>query len=228
MAATAVAAAAATVPLRGVRCRMLLHGYRRHRDTAARDPISTTSWRVRAIAADKPPRKDEHEKQTSVPPPRESTTRKNKNPCNRSSEEESCEVADDDESVNPSLRRQNIDDELSNRWIDLDPAGYFLIRTEEDEQGEGFISAAHYLNTIDADGLACDPHTGEVIPCDGSYKPKAHKIFKARTAKELSVQILEGEEGEGTVTMLVHANYLGREFTRAELSLADGTRYVQD
>jgi hypothetical protein len=46
--------------------------------------------------------------------------------------------------------------ELSNRWIDLDPAGYFLIRVDvdEDEHGGGFISAAHYLNTIDADGGA--------------------------------------------------------------------------
>ena len=78
------------------------------------------------------------------------------------------------------------------------------------------------------DGMACDPHTGEVIPCDGSYKPRVHKAFTARTAKELSVRILEEVEGEGTVTALVHANYLGREFQRAEACLAAGTIYVQD
>lgn len=118
-----------------------------------------------------------------------------------------------------------IDDELSNRWIDLDPAGYFLIAVDADA---GVIRAAHFLNLIDDDGKACDPVTGEVIPCDGSYKPKAHKTFEGRTAKELSVRILEEPEGEGTVTMLVHANYLGREFQRAEACLRKGSTYVQD
>jgi len=118
-----------------------------------------------------------------------------------------------------------IDDELSNRWIDLDPAGYFLIAVDADA---GVIRAAHFLNLIDDDGKACDPVTGEVIPCDGSYTPKAHKTFEGRTAKELSVRILEEPEGEGTVTMLVHANYLGREFQRAETCLREGSTYVQD
>ena len=90
------------------------------------------------------------------------------------------------------------------------------------------IRAAHFLNVIDKEGRACDPMTGEVIPCDGSYKPTVHKTFSGRTAKELSVKILESEEGEGTVTMLVHANYLGREFQRAEECLFSGDKYVQD
>ena len=42
------------------------------------------------------------------------------------------------------------------------------------------------------------------------------------------MKILEEEEGKGTVTMLVHANYLGREFQRAEQCLAEGREYVQD
>ena len=116
-------------------------------------------------------------------------------------------------------------DELSNRWIDLDPAGYYLISVDHDR---GVIRAAHFLNVIDKEGRACDPMTGEVIPCDGSYKPAVHKTFSGRTAKELSVKILESEEGEGTVTMLVHANYLGREFQRAEACLVSGDKYVQD
>ncbi len=118
-----------------------------------------------------------------------------------------------------------IDDELSNRWIDLDPAGYFLVAVDEEE---GTIRAAHFKNVINEDGKACDPVTGEVIPCDGSYKPTANATFEGRTAKELSVKILEEEEGKGTVTMLVHANYLGREFQRAEQCLAEGREYVQD
>ena len=84
------------------------------------------------------------------------------------------------------------------------------------DEEEGTIRAAHFKNVIDEDGKACDPVTGEVIPCDGSYKPTANATFEGRTAKELSVKILEEEEGKGTVTMLVHANYLGREFQRAE------------
>ena len=42
-----------------------------------------------------------------------------------------------------------IDDELSNRWIDLDPAGYFLVAVDEEE---GTIRAAHFKNVIDEDG----------------------------------------------------------------------------
>ena len=119
----------------------------------------------------------------------------------------------------------DIDDELSNRWIDLDPAGYFLIKVDRERAR---IEAAHFPNTIDDDGVACDPETGEPIPCDGSYKPSADAVFAGRTAKELSVRILEEERGAGLVTMLVHANYLGREFERAEACLASGEEYVQD
>ena len=118
-----------------------------------------------------------------------------------------------------------IDDELSNRWIDLDPAGYFLIKVDRERNR---IEAAHFKNVIDDDGVACDPETKKPIPCDGSYKPSANKIFAGRTAKELSVRILEEEPGAGLVTMMVHANYLGREFQRAEACLASGEEYVQD
>ena len=77
-------------------------------------------------------------------------------------------------------------------------------------------------------GVACDPETKKPIPCDGSYKPSANTIFAGRTAKELSVRILEEEPGAGLVTMMVHANYLGREFQRAEACLASWEEYVQD
>lgn len=179
------------------------------------------AWRLRAIAPDMPPPHKEGRK--DAPP------KKDKNPCDKSDANCVPEYGEEDTTLPPSAsrRRQSIDDELSNRWIDLDPAGYFLIRVEEDQHG-GFISAAHYLNVIDADGMACDPHTGEVIPCDGSYKPRAHKLFRGRTAKELSVRILEEEEGAGTVTMLVHANYLGRELQRAESCMTEGRLYIQD
>ena len=76
-------------------------------------------------------------------------------------------------------------------------------------------------------GLACDPRTGEVIPCKG-YVPPAPRSFSGATAKALAVSILERPEGEGCVTRLEHAAYLGRELQKAEAALRDGTPYVQD
>eukprot|EP00897_Mesotaenium_endlicherianum_P003110 jgi/Mesen1/2827/ME001732S01986 len=121
---------------------------------------------------------------------------------------------------------RRLDDELSNRPLDLDPAGYFLIFCDA-ERGE--IVARHFKNVIDAGGTACDPDTGRPIPCDGSYRPKLNLEFRGRTAKELSVAIIETPpNAEKTITMLTHANYLGREFQKAEAALHSGTPYVQD
>ena len=133
---------------------------------------------------------------------------------------------DDADDASDEKTRTSVDTELSNRWIDLDPAGYFLVKVDHATRT---IEAAHFENAIDDAGRACDPVTGEVIPCDGSYrKPAASATFAGRTAKQISVKILETEEGEGLCTMLVHANYLGREFQRAEACLREGTEYVQD
>lgn len=49
-----------------------------------------------------------------------------------------------------------------------------------------------------------------------------------RTAKELSVQLLEGGDDPAPCTRLEHANYLGRELQRAELALSLGADYIQD
>ena len=119
---------------------------------------------------------------------------------------------------------QSLDDALSERFIALDPAGYFLVWTNDDE---GTIGASHFDNVVGEDGLARDPETGEVIPCDGSYKPKPTETFKGRTAKEISVEIFE-RGGKGKCSMMTHANYLGREFQRAEECLRTGKKYVQD
>ena len=60
-----------------------------------------------------------------------------------------------------------IDHRLSQRDIALDPCGYFLIALDV-EQGE--IVATLFGNTIDDAGRACDPKTGEPIPCDRPYE----------------------------------------------------------
>lgn len=74
-----------------------------------------------------------------------------------------------------ALSRQQVDDQLSMRPLDLDPCGYFIIFVDREASQ---IVAQHFRNVIDARGLACDPETGEVIPCDGSYKPAPTREFR--------------------------------------------------
>ncbi|NJL83469.1 MAG: DUF4346 domain-containing protein, partial [Chloroflexaceae bacterium] len=92
---------------------------------------------------------------------------------------------------------------------------------------QGLICAKHYTNIITEQGLAADPETGKVIPARGKVERQPQTIYRARTAKELCVKILE-ETQPAPLTKLDHAAYLGREFLRAESALRDGTDYVQD
>jgi dihydropteroate synthase len=117
-----------------------------------------------------------------------------------------------------------IDDRLSQRFIHLDPAGYFIIYVD---QQAGLICAEHYSNNINDQGLAVDPETGEPFPCTGGLKRKPTGIFKGRTAKELGIKITE-ETDPCPLSTFDHALYLGREFVRAEIALTTGQEYVQD
>ena len=51
-----------------------------------------------------------------------------------------------------------IDNKLSNRYIDLDPNGYFIIKVDLEENK---IILEHFLNNINDDGYALDPETNE-------------------------------------------------------------------
>ncbi len=117
-----------------------------------------------------------------------------------------------------------IDEKLSNREIQLDPAGYFIIYLDRNAE---LICAKHYTNVINDRGLAVDPETGKVIPAKGKVERTATTLFTGRTAKELCVKILE-ETQPCPVSLLDHAAYLGREFLRAEIALINGQEYVQD
>lgn len=117
-----------------------------------------------------------------------------------------------------------IDNKLSQRHIDLDPNGYFIIYLDREA---GLICAKHFTNAIDQRGLAVDPETGKVIPAKGKVERTHTTLFSGRTAKELCVKILE-ETQSPPVTMLDHAAYLGREFLRAEICLLTEKEYVQD
>jgi dihydropteroate synthase len=117
-----------------------------------------------------------------------------------------------------------LDNRLSQRYIELDPAGYFLIYIDREKQ---VICAEQYSNDINEKGLAVDPETGEPIPCDRPVKRTPIRVFTGRTAKEIGIKITE-EASPSPITRFDHALYLGREFVRAELALVSGEEYIQD
>ena len=121
-------------------------------------------------------------------------------------------------------QRRSLDERLSQRFIALDPAGYFLIKLDL-EAGE--LIAEHYGNGIDERGLATDPDTGDVISCRGGGPRSPLKIYRGRSAKELGMALTEGE-GPHPISCLDHALYLGRELQKAERCLEDGSTYIQD
>lgn len=127
-------------------------------------------------------------------------------------------------SVDP-IALQALDDQLSKRYIDLDPKGYFLIYLDS---AEGLICAKHFTNTINEKGLACDPETGKPLPVRGPVERVPTQIYTGRTAKELCIAIFENPDQPCPISYLDHAAYLGREFMRAERALVEGIPYIQD
>jgi hypothetical protein len=120
--------------------------------------------------------------------------------------------------------RVNVDQALSQRFIALDPAGYLLIRIDHNRQE---LVAEHYGNTINEQGLATDPDSGEVIRCQGAMPRTPLAVYRGRTAKELGTVLTEGD-GPWPISRLDHALYLGRELQKAEACLDRGDPYVQD
>jgi len=122
------------------------------------------------------------------------------------------------------LELTDLDNRLSNRFIELDPEGYFIISIDREKE---LICAEHYTNAINDQGLAVDPNTGEVIACKGAKPRQAVQLFTGKTAKEICVKLLE-ETKPIPISMPDHAAYLGREFMRAEIALKTGEEYIQD
>lgn len=117
-----------------------------------------------------------------------------------------------------------LDNKLSNRYIELDPNGYFIIYVD---RAANQICAKHYSNMINDKGVACDPETGEPLPCNVKLERVPIAVFTGRTAKELCIKIFE-EAKPCPISYLDHAAYLGREFIRAEIALINGQEYIQD
>ncbi len=117
-----------------------------------------------------------------------------------------------------------LDDKLSNRPIELDPKGYFLIKIEPLKNE---LILEHYLNNIDSEGRAIDPESGELIGCKTKRSNQPNNIFRGKSAKEVGIQISEGH-GQFPISRLDHAIYIGRELQRAEECLKTGAHYIQD
>jgi dihydropteroate synthase len=118
-----------------------------------------------------------------------------------------------------------LDNQLSKRYIDLDPQGYFLIYLDTEQ---GLICAKHFTNIINDKGLACDPETGQPLPVRGPVERVPTRLYTGRTAKEICIAIFEDPDHPCPIGYLDHAAYLGREFARAEQALIAGDPYVQD
>ena len=127
---------------------------------------------------------------------------------------------DSSKSLNEKIK---IDNNLSNRYIDLDPNGYFIIKVDLEEKK---IILEHFLNNINDKGYALDPETNEPIKCDSKSKRVRNKIFKGISAKQLGILITE--ERNDLITRLDHALYLGRELQKAEECLYKKLKYIQD
>ena len=116
-----------------------------------------------------------------------------------------------------------IDNNLSNRYIDLDPNGYFIIKVDLKKTK---IVLEHFLNNINDDGYALDPETNEPIKCDSQNKRVSNEVFEGKSAKQLGILITE--ERNDLITRLDHALYLGRELQKAEECLYRKLIYIQD
>ena len=116
-----------------------------------------------------------------------------------------------------------IDLELSNREINLDPLGYFIIKVDLKTKQ---IIVEHYLNNIDREGIAIDPITKKPIECDSKEKRKLNQIFTGNTAKEVGIEITE--KRNDLISKFDHALYIGRELQKAEECIRRNHKYIQD
>ncbi len=117
-----------------------------------------------------------------------------------------------------------LDKKLSNRFISLDPSGYFIIKVDSTTQE---LVVEHFSNDIDAKGRAVDPENGKVLGCHDQMKRSPLKIYRGRSAKDVGIQMTEGKT-KPPLSRLDHALYLGRELQRAENCLQAETQYIQD
>ena len=120
-------------------------------------------------------------------------------------------------------KKIGLDNYLSNRSIELDPNGYFIIKI--DLQAKQII-LEHYLNKINEEGYALDPKTNEPIKCDSKQIKSCNETFTGISAKEIGIAITE--KRKDLISRFDHALYLGRELQKAEECLYKKLPYTQD
>ena len=69
-----------------------------------------------------------------------------------------------------------------------------------------------------------DPEKAEILVEHYDYENRILRIIKGRDSKGIYQTIIK----HGWITELSHAAYMGRELTKAELSIKMGFRYIQD
>lgn len=125
------------------------------------------------------------------------------------------------EKIKTKIRKK--DKLLSDRYINLDPSGYFIIKVDHIKK---IIFVEHFLNNIDDKGYAIDPITNKPIACDSIIKRKENAKFEGFSAKELGILITENRND--LISKFDHALYLGRELQKAEQCLLEESIYIQD
>ena len=120
-------------------------------------------------------------------------------------------------------KKIGMDDDLSNRYIELDPNGYFIIKIDLQTKQ---IILEHYLNKINEDGYALDPKTNEPIKCNSKQIQSCNETFTGISAKEIGIAITENRQD--LISRFDHALYLGRELQKAEDCLYRKLPYIQD
>ena len=120
-------------------------------------------------------------------------------------------------------KKIGMDNDLSNRYIDLDPNGYFIIKIDLQTKQ---IILEHYLNKINDEGYALDPKTNEPIKCDSKEIKTCNETFTGISAKEIGIAITE--KRNDLISRFDHALYLGRELQKAEECLYKKLPYIQD
>ena len=120
-------------------------------------------------------------------------------------------------------KKIGMDNDLSNRYIELDPNGYFIIKIDLQTKQ---IILEHYLNKINEDGYALDPKTNEPIKCDSKQIKSCNETFTGISAKEIGIEITE--KRNNLISRFDHALYLGRELQKAEECLYKKLPYIQD
>ena len=120
-------------------------------------------------------------------------------------------------------KKIGIDNDLSQRYIELDPNGYFIIKIDLQTNR---IIVEHYLNNINEEGYALDPKTNEPIKCDSKEIKTCNETFTGISAKEVGIAVTE--KRNDLISRFDHALYLGRELQKAEECLYKKLPYIQD